>query len=260
MSDASVTPDETPTNGGANTAAAGTQEPEAAAVPPPAPSQYATPAPPAGAPAAPSAPAPSAPAGGGETELAVDYPAQSSRVWAVLYLLFGIKALVMIVHGVILGVLGIGMFFVFVVAQAIVLFTGTMPQGMHRYQVGVLAQANKISAWVYGLTDTLPPFAPSTDSYTVETTVGRPASSSRLWALLNILWLKPLVALPHVIVLYVLAVASALVVFIAQIMVLVAGVFPRGMFDFVVGVMRWQTQVNAWALGLRDEYPRFSLE
>mgnify|MGYP000875321373 CR=1 FL=1 len=241
MNNATVPPDEGPTNGGVDTAAAATREPEPAAAPP-------------------AGPAPNTAVGGGETELTVDYPARSSRVWALLYLLFGIKVLVMIVHGVVLGVLGIAAFFVFVVAQAIVLFTGRMPEGMHRFQVGVLAQANKISAWVYGLTDTLPPFAPSADPCAVETTVGRPASSSRLWALLNILWLKPLAALPHVIVLYVLAIASAVVVFIAQIMILATGTFPRGMFDFVVGVMRWQTRVNAWVLGLRDEYPRFSLE
>jgi hypothetical protein len=50
------------------------------------------------------------------------------------------------------------------------------------------------------------------------------------------------------------------VVFIAQIVILVTGSFPRGMFDFVVGVMRWQTRVSAWVFGLRDEYPRFSLD
>lgn len=196
----------------------------------------------------------------GETTFSAEYPAESSRLWAVLLLLFGLKGLVMIVHALILGVLTIGQFVVFIVAQAIVLFTGTMPGGMHRFQVGVLAQTNKINGWTYGLTDTLPPFVPSDDAYPIETSVGRPTQSSRFWALLNIIWLKPLAALPHALVLYVLSIALVIVVVIAQVAILVTGAFPRGMFDFVVGVMRWQTRVNAWLLGLCDEYPRFSLE
>lgn len=247
-------------------------ETSAAAPPPPA---FQPPPPPASSPPAapPIAPAPVAapivtagaqPAAGaspgGPTEFTAAYPEESSRLWALLFLLFGIKTFVMILHVLVLGVLGIGALVVFVVAQAMVLFTGRMPEGMHRFQVSVLAQSNKVNGWIYGLTDVLPPFAPSDDPYPVETSVGHPAQSSRLWALLNIVFLKPVALLPHVIVLYVLAFAMAVVVFIAQIMILVTGRFPRGMFDFVVGVLRWQTRVYAFLYGLRDEYPPFSLQ
>jgi hypothetical protein len=42
--------------------------------------------------------------------------------------------------------------------------------------------------------------------------------------------------------------------------ILFAAVYPRGMFDFVAGFLRWSTRVNAYALGLTDLYPPFSLE
>jgi hypothetical protein len=255
--------------GGATPEAAGPAD----AAPPAPPAPYRPPAAPLSAapavqpltapPAPPVAAAPrpgSGGPGGGETVFTADYPGQSSRLWALLYLLFGIKGLVMIVHVLVLVVLMIGQFVVFVIAQAIVLFTAKMPEGMHRFQVGVLAQTNKINGWTYGLTDTLPPLMPSRDAYPLETSVGHPAQSSRLWALLNILLVKGLALLPHLIVLYVLGIAVAVVVFIAQIAILVTGRFPRGMYDFVVGVMRWQTRVSAFMFGLRDEYPRFSLE
>jgi hypothetical protein len=243
--------------------------PQPQEAPPPPPAPYRPPAAPLSTAA--SAPAPAAPLaaaarphpGGpsdGATTFAVDYPEQSSRLWAALFLLFGIKFLVLIVHAVILAVLQIGAFFVFVVAQPWILITGRMPEGMHRYQTAVIAQGNKMNAWLYGLTDTLPPFFLSDDPYPVETTVGHPAESSRLWALLNIVWLKPLALLPHLIILYVLQIVLMVVVFVAQIVILVTGGVPRGMFDFVVGVMRWQTRVNAFLYGLRDEYPAFSLE
>ncbi len=228
---------------------------------------YRPPAPPLSAPP-PSPPLPAAPAASwsgssgddGETTFTVDHPVQSSRLWALLYLLFGLKGLVLIIHTLILMVLAIGAFVVFVVAQAIVLITGGMPKGMHGFQTRVLAQGNKMNGWVYGLTDILPPFMLSDDPYPVETRVGHPARSSRLWALLNILLVKPLALLPHLIVLYVLQIAASVVVLIAQIVILVTGQFPNGMFDFVVGVTRWQTRVAAFMIGLRDEYPPFSLE
>lgn len=271
MTDAPATPDEPLDGAGLDDAAPETSGPEGA-VPPSPPAPYAPPAPPQSVPpAAPLAGSPPVPPvtaspqaaggpGGGETRFTVDYPGQSSRLWALLYLLFGIKAIVLIVHGVIFMVVAIGAFFVFVVAQAIVLFTGRMPAGMHSFQTRVLAQGNKMNAWVYGLTDVLPPFTLSDGPYPVETSVGHPERSSRLWALLNILLLKPLALLPHLIVIYVLQIASGVVVFIAQIMILVTGNFPRGMFDFVVGVTRWQTRVAAFMVGLRDEYPPFSLQ
>jgi hypothetical protein len=71
---------------------------------------------------------------------------------------------------------------------------------------------------------------------------------------------KWLLAIPHIIVLSVLYVAAIVVIFIAWFAILFTGQFPRGMFDFVVGVMRWNNRVYAYFYLLRDEYPPFSLK
>ena len=42
--------------------------------------------------------------------------------------------------------------------------------------------------------------------------------------------------------------------------VLVTGAYPRGAFDFLVGVSRWGVRVNAYVYLLVDEYPPFSLK
>lgn len=72
---------------------------------------------------------------------------------------------------------------------------------------------------------------------------------------------KWLLALPHYIVLFFLGIAAFVVVVVAWFAILFTGRYPRGLFDFVVGVMRWSLRVSAYAILLTtDQYPPFSLE
>lgn len=72
---------------------------------------------------------------------------------------------------------------------------------------------------------------------------------------------KWLLAIPHYVVLVFLAVAAVLVIVIAWFAILFTGKYPRGLFDFVVGVGRWNLRVSAYAfLLVTDEYPPFSLD
>jgi hypothetical protein len=65
--------------------------------------------------------------------------------------------------------------------------------------------------------------------------------------------------IPHVIVLYLLSIAAAVVLFISWVAALFTGSVPAGMHNFLTGVLRWQTRVGAYALLLTDQYPPFSL-
>jgi len=67
-------------------------------------------------------------------------------------------------------------------------------------------------------------------------------------------------AIPHYIVLAFLWIALIVVVIIAWFAILFTGRYPRGMFDFVEGVIRWGARVVAYAFALiTDRYPPFSL-
>jgi Domain of unknown function (DUF4389) len=71
---------------------------------------------------------------------------------------------------------------------------------------------------------------------------------------------KWFLAIPHYVVLIFLLLAAIVAVVIAWFAILFTGRYPRGLFDFVVGVGRWSLRVNAYAfLLVTDRYPPFSL-
>ena len=71
---------------------------------------------------------------------------------------------------------------------------------------------------------------------------------------------KWLLAIPHYIVLVVLILVTIVAVVIAWFAILLTGRYPRGLFDFVVGVGRWSLRVQAYAfLLVTDRYPPFNL-
>jgi hypothetical protein len=72
--------------------------------------------------------------------------------------------------------------------------------------------------------------------------------------------IKWLLAIPHYVVLFFLYIAALFVVIAAWFVILFTGRFPRGMFDFLVGVGRWTNRVIAYAHVLvTDRYPPFRL-
>src|SRR3990170_6958713 len=75
-----------------------------------------------------------------------------------------------------------------------------------------------------------------------------------------LIFVKWLLAFPHFLILYALSAVVSVITFIAFFAILFTKHYPRGLFDFVVNIYRWQANVFAYYGLMRDEYPPFSWE
>ncbi|CAN5481565.1 DUF4389 domain-containing protein [soil metagenome] len=74
------------------------------------------------------------------------------------------------------------------------------------------------------------------------------------------IFVKWLLAIPHYIALAVLGLGVGIVTIIAFFAILITGKYPAGMWNFVVGTLRWSARVQAYVMLERDEYPPFSFD
>lgn len=101
---------------------------------------------------------------------------------------------------------------------------------------------------------------PVDETYSVDVEVLYPERSSRLQALLALtVFPKLLLLIPHYFVLYVLGVLALIAAAAGLLVVLLTGKYPQRLFNFQVGVLRWNTRISAWFMCLVDKYPPFRL-
>ncbi len=193
--------------------------------------------------------------------LEIDRPERQSRLTnfplgigqLIRYVLF-------IPHLVILYYLGILAALLSFYATFAILFSGRYPRGMYDLVVGYMRWNANVTGYLYSVYDRYPPFSTEQQGYPATLTIDYPEGQSRLlnFPLLELL-LRPLLLVPHAIVLFFLVVAVFIVIFIARFAILFTGAFPAGMHRFVVGVTRWSVRVQAYQFNLTDRYPPFSL-
>jgi hypothetical protein len=76
----------------------------------------------------------------------------------------------------------------------------------------------------------------------------------------GLIFVKWLLLFPHYIVVWALQIVAGIITFIAWFAILFTGRYPRAMFDFNVGVLRWSTRVQAYFNLMTDAYPPFGFD
>ncbi len=144
---------------------------------------------------------------------------------------------------------------VFLPLVLMILFRQKYPRWWFDWNLALTKFGTRVCAYFGLLTDVYP----STDEeQSVHIDLPYPDAPNDLNRWLPLV--KWLLAIPHVIVLIFLWIAAVVCMVIAWFAILFTGRFPRGLFDFVVGVYRWGLRVSAYALLLTtDRYPPFAL-
>ena len=136
-----------------------------------------------------------------------------------------------------------------------ILFRKKYPRWWFDWNLELQRFGARVSAYLLLLRDEYP----STDEeQSVHLQIPYPDVEANLNRFLPLI--KWLLAIPHYIILAVLTVVVVIITIIAWVSLLALGKYPRGMFDFVVGVERWWHRVMAYAAILStDRYPPFTL-
>jgi hypothetical protein len=195
-------------------------------------------------------------------DVSVDYgDGTRSRGLAIAGILFPIKVLLAIPHIVVLVFVQFGAMIATWIGYWIIAFTGSLSPEIARFVHNSLGWNIRIGAWIASLRDEYPAFALEEPQYAARVTITEPTlERSRGLAVTGILWgLKGLLLIPHMIVLSFVFLAAAIAGWIAYWAIAFTGVYPEGIFTFVVGALRWSNRVNAWLFSLTDEYPPFAL-
>jgi hypothetical protein len=190
-----------------------------------------------------------------------------------------VKWILVIPHVIVLAFLWIAFVVVTVVAFFAILITGRHPRALFDFKVGVLRWSWRVAFYSYSAlgTDRYPPFTlAEVPDYPARLDVEYPQALSR--GLVLVKWW--LLALPQYLIVAVFAGGAVaglnaanddwawtsgsgligLLVFIAAVILLFTGRYPRSIFDFVMGMNRWCYRVAAYASLMTDAYPPFRLD
>jgi len=183
---------------------------------------------------------------------------KSSRLWALLTL-FGIKAIALIPHMIVLYILQIVSAILMIIGIIATLFMGRYPQGIENFLVGIARWGWRLTAYFMCMTDKYPPFTlKPVDGYPADLSFEHQEKSSRLWALLTIIPIKYILLIPHMIVLFVMELIAAICMFLGLFGTLFMGRYPASFEKVIVTFFRYAFRMGAYFMCWTDKYPPLS--
>jgi hypothetical protein len=145
------------------------------------------------------------------------------------------------------------------VAGVAILFTGRYPRLIFDFNVGVLRWSWRVMNFRFPMnsTDKYPPFTlASRPDYPGDLEVDYPEQLTK-WAVLVKSWL---LAAPQILICWAMLPLLHVVCYVAALSLLCTGTIHPGMFDFLMGMVRWRYRVAVYVSLMRDEYPPFRMD
>lgn len=170
-----------------------------------------------------------------------------------------IKLVLLLPHIVLLFLFGIAIQFVAWFGYWGIAFTGRLPDIIRRLEIVYLAWITRAVAWLAGTTDVYPTYGVEQNHpVTVSVEVAR-EEQSRLLAVFGILLIRAVMAIPHLLILFLMSFGVLFVAWIGYFVVAFTGQMPLGFHEFVLNYLRWWARAWGWLVALTDEYPPFAL-
>ena len=143
---------------------------------------------------------------------------------------------------------------VFLPLVLMLVFRQKYPRWWFDWNLNLMRLSNRVTAFLALLDDRYPS---TDDQQAVHLDFPYPdAQQMSQWLPL----FKWFLAIPHYVVLFCLWIGALVAIVIAWFAIVFTGSYPRTLFDYVVGVLRWSNRVNGYAFTLvTDQYPPFSL-
>jgi hypothetical protein len=200
-----------------------------------------------------------------------DYPVQVlfpllesyNRFYAIPVVGYAVKIVMLIPYIIVMYVVALIVGLLQLVAWIPVLTTGQYPEWNRNLAEGFIRYTKRSASFLFGLTDRYPSFGLQDEmggGGDALITFARQETYSRFYAIPVIGYLAKIIMLiPHIIVMYLLGLVVSVLQLVTWIPVLTTGQYPEWGHNLVGGYIRWYTRIMAFALGLTDVYPPFSL-
>ena len=169
-------------------------------------------------------------------------------------MLIFVKLILAIPHFIIIYLLNIPLFILTFLAWFGILFTGRYPKAFFDFNSGILRWQANLVAYVGLLRDEYPPFSWEPGEYPLALEIPLAERQSRFR-----LFIRVFAIIPNYIAFYFVQIAWFFTTFISWFAILITGRYPRGLFKFSAGVIRWYERMAAYLYLLRDEYPPYNV-
>jgi Domain of unknown function (DUF4389) len=165
-----------------------------------------------------------------------------------------VRLLLAIPHFIWLTIWGIAAGIAIIIAWFAALFLGRVPDGLHSFISGFIRYGTHVNAYFSIAANPFPAFTGAA-GYPIDLEIAPAAPQNRLTVLARIL-----LAIPAVIVLYILTIVARLVMILAWFYALFAGNLAKGLRDVLAYWLRYQAQTWGYLGLLTSRYPSFSDE